>query len=107
MGTMSFMDSSKLSNWSKRDIISIIKECRKNNVSLIKVEGLELTFQSDSHVDPAEVSPATIPFLETPSTLEADSNIESDLDMLMITDPVAFEIAREEGALDAGNAQAR
>lgn len=88
-----------------KDICSIIRSCRKNNVLSLKYQGLELVLKDDGETT---VGFTPLPEIKNPrpDQVEPDTyehNVEkfgSELETLNLTDPEAFEDQIMAGMLD-------
>ena len=90
-----------IASLTKNDILGIIKACSKNNVESLEIDGLKIEFKKEPTNQTAswpEATPSKVKkdIAETPT----DPRLDQELDMLMITDPEAYEQAVNDGAMN-------
>lgn len=110
---MSIMDTTNnVAQWTKADIISIIRTCEKFKVKRFRLDGLEIDFTKDEafSVQESQAVGVATDFgpltksgkmsIEKDQTSLIDPGFEAELDQLMVTDPAAYEQAVIDGAMD-------
>ena len=93
--------TTKVDVMTRNDIISIIKHCHKYQVKRLLIEGLELEFPESgvTAITSGIGAKKAQAIDEKDSSLAHREAIDTDLDILMIEDPEAFEQGLLDGAL--------